>query len=402
MRIDGALPAHISVVQRERNLARLAANQQMAGRFPDEFVVGQVLSALAPAAVELSLAAAARIEADRAAVDRIWAQRVERAAIACDLARRCYQLAEPENRLVMRQLERDWEEALAAQAQLAEDHRRHLATLPTRLTASELATIRALATDIPAIWTCATTTDADRKKLLHAVVESVTVQAQGTSERVRAVMHWAGSATTSADLIRPVARVDQLSYYPRLVERITALATGTRQEVLLRQHPTERVATGCPARTSATRWAPVIVRQRAVRGQDTSAAQVRAFDLGSAVRCGGTQPCASVRLTDAASFIASWNKIFKIVKISRAANARSRPRPTHDAVSCRALGHPSNLGRWHARTRPGRSSSHSGRVRSCNRVICGVRYRMPRWSSRLSTASPMPMPTVAQDVAINM
>ena len=119
VRIEGALPACISVEQYERNLARLAANraraeaagaprngpallgglvacgicghrmqvsyeasgqaltgryccqrrhhtygeprcQQMAARFLDDHVVAQVLSALAPAALELSLTAAAQ------------------------------------------------------------------------------------------------------------------------------------------------------------------------------------------------------------------------------------------------------------------------------------------------------------------------------------------------------
>jgi 3-oxoadipate enol-lactonase len=46
-------------------------------------------------------------------VDRIWRQRLDRADFACDRARRQYQLAEPENRLVARQLEREWEAALA-------------------------------------------------------------------------------------------------------------------------------------------------------------------------------------------------------------------------------------------------------------------------------------------------
>ena len=81
--------------------------QQMAARFLDDHVAAQVLSALAPAALELSVTAAAQAGDRRAEVDRIWRQRLERAGFACDRARRQYQLAEPENRLVARQLERE-------------------------------------------------------------------------------------------------------------------------------------------------------------------------------------------------------------------------------------------------------------------------------------------------------
>ncbi|MGI5181356.1 recombinase family protein [Dactylosporangium sp. CA-152071] len=283
VRIEDALPAYISVEQYERNLARLAANratadavgaprdgpgllaglvicgicgrrmqtiyeanqhggihryacthrrhtygeplcQQMAGAFLDDYVVAQALSALAPAALELSVTAATQIEAHRTEVDRIWRQRLERAATACDRARRCYQLAEPENRLVVRQLERDWEDTLAAHARLADEYERHQQARPARLTATELTQIRALATDIPALWDASTTTHTDRKTLLRTIIDGVRVTAEGASERVHVTVVWAGGAHTDADLTRPVAHIDQLSYYPRLVDRIRDLA----------------------------------------------------------------------------------------------------------------------------------------------------------------------------------
>ena len=283
VRIEGALPAYISVEQYERNLARLAANraradaagaprngpallgglvacgicghrlqvsyeasgqgltgryccqrrhhtygeprcQQMAARFLDDHVVAQVLSALAPAALELSVTAAAQVEARRAEVDRIWRQRLERAEFVCDRARRQYQLAEPENRLVARQLEREWEAALAERAHLGEEYERYQRARPARLSPAELAAIRALAGDIPALWAAPTTTVADRKRLLRAVIESVQVTADGATERVHATVTWAGGQQTHAGLRRPVARIDQLSYYPALTERIRDLA----------------------------------------------------------------------------------------------------------------------------------------------------------------------------------
>ena len=283
VRIDGALPAYISAGQYERNLARMAANraraaaagaprngpallgglvacgicghrmqvsyetsrqgltgryccqrrhhtygqarcQQMAARFLDDQVVAQVLSALAPAALELSVTAARQIEARRAEAGRIWRQRLERAEFLCDRARRQYQLAEPENRLVARQLEREWEAALAERAHLGEEYERCQRQRPARLSAAELAAIRALAGDVPALWAAPTTTVADRKRLLRAVIESVQVTADGATEHVHATVTWAGGHQTHTDLSRPVARIDQLSYYPALTERIRALA----------------------------------------------------------------------------------------------------------------------------------------------------------------------------------
>src|SRR5215210_1284345 len=98
--------------------------QHLAGPCLDRFVRQQVLAALAPAALELSLAAASQVEQERAALDRLWRQRLERAAYEVARARRQYQLAEPEHRLVVRQLERAWEGRLAAQQQLDRAYQR--------------------------------------------------------------------------------------------------------------------------------------------------------------------------------------------------------------------------------------------------------------------------------------
>lgn len=95
--------------------------QHLSGACLDAFVTAQVLAAIAPAAAEASLKAAEQTLTGRAERDKIWRLRQERAQIDVDRARRCCRLAEPENRLVVRQLEHDWEQALAAQQVLTED-----------------------------------------------------------------------------------------------------------------------------------------------------------------------------------------------------------------------------------------------------------------------------------------
>jgi len=198
--------------------------QQLAGACLDQFVTQQALAALAPAALELSLAAAGQVERERAELDRLWRQRLERAAYQTERARRQYDLVEPENRLVARQLERAWEEQLAAQQQLQATYQRFADEQPRVLTDRERVAIRQLAADVPALWNASTTTHADRKALLRQLVERVTVDVHGDSERVGVVVDWAGGACTKATLIRPVARLEQLSYYPQLIERVRELA----------------------------------------------------------------------------------------------------------------------------------------------------------------------------------
>lgn len=198
--------------------------QQLAGPPLDDLVSRWVLDALTPAALELSLAAATNVERERADLTRLWQQRLERAAYEAERAGRQYRRCEPENRLVARQLERDWEAALATQQQLQEEFHRFERQQPQLLSAAEQAAIRRLAQDIPALWAAETTTVAERKEIIRQVVERVVVDTAGSSERVRVRVTWAGGAQTAGELIRPVARLAQLSYYPQLCARLRDLA----------------------------------------------------------------------------------------------------------------------------------------------------------------------------------
>jgi DNA invertase Pin-like site-specific DNA recombinase len=197
--------------------------QHVPGPALDAFVNQQVLAALEPAALELSLTAAERVEQERAALDRLWQQRRERAAYEAARAARQYHAVEPEHRLVARTLERAWEETLVAQQQLEEEYHRFLSQQPRGLTTQERAIIRRLASDIPALWTAPTTTVADRKEIIRQVVERVVVAAQGRSERVRVRIDWVGGGQTEAEMVRDIARLSDLSYYPQLCARVAAL-----------------------------------------------------------------------------------------------------------------------------------------------------------------------------------
>jgi SRSO17 transposase len=126
--------------------------QRLSGACLDAYVSDQALRALEPAALDLSLAAAQHVEEERADLDRLWQQRLERAGYEAERARRQYDAAEPEHRLVARSLERAWEEKLAAQQQVTEAYHRFATSQPRLLSAAERAAIRALAADLPALW----------------------------------------------------------------------------------------------------------------------------------------------------------------------------------------------------------------------------------------------------------
>jgi DNA invertase Pin-like site-specific DNA recombinase len=281
--IEDALPAYISLAQHEANLVRLKANrahgdvpgavrfgpallagllrcgrcgrrmtvgyhvdagrprisynctgarsewggphcQHLSGGCLDAYVAGQVLQVLSPAAVEVHIQAVQQALADRAAVEKVWQQRLERAQQQVDRARRCYRLAEPEHRLVVRQLEQDWEQALAAQRDLWEQWRRFQRQAPQQLSARDQEAIRQAAADLPRLWEAPGVTHADRKEVVRAVLDEITVSIRGVSELVDLTLHWAGGRTTTGLVRRPIQYFEHLSYYPRLQQRVLELA----------------------------------------------------------------------------------------------------------------------------------------------------------------------------------
>jgi hypothetical protein len=194
--------------------------QSLSGPVVDELVAGRVLAAVEPAALEASLAAVAEVERERSELTRHWQLRRERARYEVDRAARQYQACEPENRLVGRELERRWEEALKAQRQLEDDFARWQRTAPGRLTPEDEGAIRALAADLPAVWRAATTTPAERQRIARLLIEHVSVTVDKASERVDVAVHWVGGLVESHTVSRPVRRYAQQADYPRLVGRL--------------------------------------------------------------------------------------------------------------------------------------------------------------------------------------
>jgi len=80
----------------------------------DEAVTRAFITALEPAGLAATIAAAERLESDREAALKQWRLGVERASYEAQRAERRYRAVDPDNRLVARGLEREWEERLRA------------------------------------------------------------------------------------------------------------------------------------------------------------------------------------------------------------------------------------------------------------------------------------------------
>ena len=155
-----------------------------------------LLEAMQPATLETTLQAFAALDRERRELDRHWQLRIERARYETDRAQRQYDAVEPENRSVARTLEARWNTALQALEKLQAEYAVLQRTELRPLEGTDQERVRRLAADLPALWHAATTTAADRKRLLRLVVTEVTLTTHPEQRRATFKLLWCGGTIT--------------------------------------------------------------------------------------------------------------------------------------------------------------------------------------------------------------
>lgn len=143
---------------------------------------------------------------------------------------------EPENRLVARELERQWETSLRTEKELEQQYARFRYDHPVNLSDDQRALIRTLATNLPRVWKAPTTTNRDRQRIVRLLIERVEITVQGETEQVAATLHWAGGFVSQHDLIRPVRCYEQTADYKRLRLRIEQLHQEGKSYAEIAEH----------------------------------------------------------------------------------------------------------------------------------------------------------------------
>jgi hypothetical protein len=208
--------------QRHRLDEGASVCQSLVGAPLEQLVATQLLHVVSPASLEMSLRAAQEWERERAALDRHWRLRLERAQQDADRAFRQYHAVEPENRLVARTLERQWEAALRTQRTLQEEYDRFQQTQPTRLRAAERTQIEALARDLPALWHAPQTSVIDKRQVARLLLQQVVVWAPAASQEVKVQLHWSGGPVTEHRWQRRVRSWEQVSDAAAVAEQVRA------------------------------------------------------------------------------------------------------------------------------------------------------------------------------------
>jgi hypothetical protein len=206
-------------------------------------VGGQAIDAAVAEAFLACLQAAEQIEQGHdAALDQHQRQ-VEQARYNATRAERRYRAVDPDNRLVARGLETEWNTALQQVADAEAELARRETARPKTLTPAERGAILALGDDLGQVWDAPTTTDKDRKQLLRTLLEEVNITARrgDPDPHARLVLRWKGGAISelTVPLRRPQPKIrtdeDTIDLIRRLaVHYPDAVIAG----ILNRQHRT--------------------------------------------------------------------------------------------------------------------------------------------------------------------
>jgi DNA invertase Pin-like site-specific DNA recombinase len=223
--------------------------QSIGGVRLEQVILAELFAVLEPAALEATAKALAEAEDHYRQRLAAFELAVERARYEAARARRQYDAVEPENRLVARTLERAWEDRLAAARQAENNLHAQQARRPVSLTSEELGWITAAGADIAAVFHAQTTSHAERKQLLRAVISEVVVTVNTDTRVADLKIIWQGGATAglAMPMNKPGGRLANVTSEDTidLVRRLAARYDDrTIAAILGKQH--RRTATGLP------------------------------------------------------------------------------------------------------------------------------------------------------------
>jgi hypothetical protein len=176
------------------NIGGLAIEQAVGNAF---------LEAVTPAAVQATLLTVQQLQANHDAALAQWRLEVERLRYEAERAERRYRTVEPENRLVARGLESEWEARLRDLADAEAELRRREQQRPTSLDPKQLQRIQSLGADLRQVWKATSTSDRDRKELLRKLLDEVIFNLKRTEGHAHLTLRWRGGAITILDVAVP-------------------------------------------------------------------------------------------------------------------------------------------------------------------------------------------------------
>lgn len=200
--------------------------QMMSSAGIDEAVANEFLNVVSPAKIDIALQALEELETNHQEARRQWDLQLQQAQYEVELARRRYEAADPENRLVAGELESLWEESLRQREKLERERDEHERKQELPLLQNDRQLIKDLSSDLKHVWNAKTTSMEDRKALLRFLVNRVHLDGVTEEGKIRIEIEWHTGARTSIKIDRPLVGVWAPKTPEKAVGRIRELIAG--------------------------------------------------------------------------------------------------------------------------------------------------------------------------------
>jgi DNA invertase Pin-like site-specific DNA recombinase len=193
--------------------------QSIGGRRVDRFVEETFLEMVSPASLNIHLKVLENIEQQEDMTLKQLELQLEKAEYEADRAFRQFDAVEPENRLVARTLERQWNEALRVAGELELQIKEQKINLEKPLLRMEMDRAVQLAHDLPTLWDAITYKE--RKRLLRTAIEEVQLKKEDRDVTVKII--WIGGAMTENIVHLPKIGNRKVTH-PDIIELVRELA----------------------------------------------------------------------------------------------------------------------------------------------------------------------------------
>jgi hypothetical protein len=149
--------------------------QQIRGVALDQAISALLIELMTPMTMEIALAVQLEIEARIGETDELRRTQLERARYEAELARRRYMKADPDNRLVVNNLEADWNNKLRLHLAAQEEYEQQTEKERRLIDTHTRQQLLSLVEDFPRVWNDPAIESRERKRIVRLLIEDVTL-----------------------------------------------------------------------------------------------------------------------------------------------------------------------------------------------------------------------------------
>jgi DNA invertase Pin-like site-specific DNA recombinase len=189
----------------------------------DAAVAQTFFDAIQPAQLDALEAILADQQEEQARMDQHWQEQMQRAQYEAHLARRQYDVVDPDNRLVAAELERRWEEKLhqLQETQSAYEHFQQTSTPPV-LSSEQCEQFRHISDTLPAMWQSGQLSNDQKKELLRSLITRV-ILTRPMPETIEVKIVWVSGHYSMVSVASSIFLTRDVPGHDEMVSRIKDL-----------------------------------------------------------------------------------------------------------------------------------------------------------------------------------